>query len=382
MAIKVTHKQLVELMEFEFFREDPKSILVTGDAGIGKTSLAHDFHEKHKWDSLWLHPGFEEPTDKKGFPATYVEDGIVRARHVTFDDMLTIMRAQKPLLVGIDDFGQAEKAVQKVYMPILLDRNINMQPISKEVRFLAMTNRMQDFAGVSGVLKPVKSRFLGGIYELVLDHLQWCDWATNQESQSKNPKGGFIEVAHFIKFKESDGNPRLLNPTPDNRAIEAYACPRTWAEVALAINDGIPRHLEYANFAAKVGEAEAIEFIAFRRILHELPNLEVILLMPDTAPIPNLSHSFTPKVIPGSTTPEEVFNATKNGPAVMFAVCGALVKRADATNFANIVKYARRIPVEYGTMMIDSIVRAHPALRMTDSYRDWELLTQKIHGGI
>jgi len=82
-------------------------------------------------------------------------------------------------------------------MQLILARRINGYKVSDQVTFLAATNRKQDKAGVSGILEPVKSRFVS-IVELEPDLEDWAAWAASNSLPA--------ELIAFVRFR-----PNLLN---------------------------------------------------------------------------------------------------------------------------------------------------------------------------
>jgi energy-coupling factor transporter ATP-binding protein EcfA2 len=350
--VEVTYEELIQVLQIMVPMKE--NVLVVGAPGIGKTSLAQMISKALKMRVLMKHPGIEEPTDAKGMPWSYFDNGIQVADFVPFNDLKEILTADEELLVIIDDFGQALPSVQCAYMPILLDRLIAGRPISDKVSFLACTNRLEDAANVTGILLPVRSRFLGGIYHLKPTIDGWCKWALSN---------GLLDVAMFVKFKENVGENYLLNEKPNKKEISGYHCPRTIAKVGELIRDNrVPDSLQLKVFSGIVGRSWAIEFISFLQIKCNLPHIPTILQDPMNASVVDVK--------------------TSNGPATMFAVIGALVNAADNKTVENIFKYADRLPKVFSTFLADSIISAKPALANTQAYVLWAAKNSKSNVGL
>jgi hypothetical protein len=58
-------------------------------------------------------------------------------------------------------------------------------------------------------------------------------------------------------------------------------------------------------------------------------------------------------------------------PATMYALCGALAERANATNADRLIQYARRIPEEFGVLLVSESVRQNEDIQYTGAFVDW-----------
>jgi len=218
-------------------------------------------------------------------------------------------------------------------MQLLLARRVCDHRLPDCVTFVAATNRRQDRAGVSGLLEPVKSRFVT-ILGIEPDLDSWCAWAY----QAGLPG----ELIAFLRFR-----PELLHqfePTPE---IVNTPSPRTWANVGKLLQAGIPDGLEFPCINGAVGEAAAIEFVSFLDTWRDLPSPDAILIDPENGP-----------------TPE--------APSTLYAICVALAKRAATTTFGRIAKYAMRLNDaghgEFATLLLRDSLRQCPAIRSTADF--------------
>lgn len=309
------------------------NVLVKGSPGIGKSDIIAACADSLKFDLMICHPVVEDPTDAKGLPA--VVNGV--ADFLPYGNLRLMIEAKKPLIVFLDDLGQASPAVQASYMQLLLARQINGHKISKHVRFVAATNSRKDNAGVNGLLTPLLSRF-ALIAELEPDVDGWKRWAI------KN--GVPIELVAFINLR-----PGMLVAEKATREIENFHCPRTitalgkW--VALGVDD-------LGVWEGCVGKAFAVEFMAFYRTFRDLGNLpEQIILNPDKARIPD-------------------------NPSSLYAVCGAVAHKATPGNFDAILIYGKRLADEAGkkefeTVLVKDSVMRNEKLCETHAFVKWSV---------
>ena len=104
--------------------------------------------------------------------------------------------------------------------------------------------------------------------------------------------------------------------------------------------------IEYEVFKGAVGEGCAGEFVAFREVEKEMPNIDSIIKSPMTAKIPEK-------------------------PSVLYAVAGALAYKATETNIPSVMKYLDRIPSEFNMLCISLACRKTPEIGSTKSFTEW-----------
>ena len=311
-------------------------VLIKGKPGIGKSDIVAQATIDAQARLIISHPVVSSPVDYKGFP--YVVDG--KAIFLPFGDLCEIIDATEPTVYFIDDLGQAPPAVQAACMQLLLARRINEHEVSKFVTFMAATNRKTDNAGVTGVLDPVKSRFVT-ILNLDIDHNDWSQWALVNNIP--------VELIAFNRFR-----PNFLNDddctVEVNRKrkadIENGPCPRTLHNIAKIMGCDMPKEIEFELFAGAAGEAFASEFTGFLKIFRHLPNPDAIILSPDSVDVPN-------------------------DPATLYALSGALSKRASEASFDNILKYIKKMPKEFEVFTVLDSIKINKKLHNTTGFIGW-----------
>jgi hypothetical protein len=326
-TITVSPGQLHKSLSFSL--ENRFNLLIVGAPGIGKTEIVNQVCNEAGMKMIVSHPVVSDPTDYKGLP--FIVDGD-KAEFLPFGDLRQLIEATESTVFFLDDLGQAPPSVQAAAMQLLLARRINSHLVSEHVRFIAATNRRQDKAGVQGVLEPVKSRF-ASILHLETDHEDWVKWALSRDLPT--------ELIAFIRFR-----PELLHDfKPTNDMINS-PCPRTVASVGQMMKKGLPHELEYPLIAGAAGEGFATEFMAFLNIYRNLPNPDLIILSPDTVEVPE-------------------------DPSTLYALSGALVKKAGPQNFTNIIKYVNRMPAEFSVLTVKDAVNRDKSLTNTRSFIEW-----------
>ena len=326
----MTPQALTELMRKMLPARQP--LLITGKPGIGKTDTMETVTASLGYDLILTHPVVNDPTDYKGLP--WPKANGTEATFIPFGELSQAINATRPTVWGFDDLGQASPAVQAACMQLFLARRINGHVLPDCITFVACTNRRADRAGVSGILEPVKSRFVT-IVNLEPDLDSWCNWAFNH--------GIPPMLIAFLRYRSN-----LLcdfQPTAD---MTNSPLPRTWANLAKLETLGLPPAIESEAMAGAVGEGAALEYLAFRSMAASLGNLDAILLNPDKAAIPSK-------------------------PSELYATITGLARKANDVNFARIATYANRMLVdagkgEFAVMLVRDSVRMHDKIQYTDAF--------------
>ncbi len=290
-----------------------ESTLIVGPPGVGKTDIVIQACERLGVECMVVHPVVSDPTDIKGLP--FVVDG--KAQWLPFGDLLRIIQTKKELVVFIDDLGQAPPTVQASWMQLLLLRRLNEFKVSDKVTFVAATNRKSDKAGVSGILEPVKSRFVTILY-LRPDKDDWVTWA-----MKNNMPGDLIGYVNF--------RPEALDKFEPTAEIINTPCARTLAHVGrmmkldIAANAGVDA--EFAAFAGAVGTGVAGEIQEYQKVWKKVPDVNKMLDHPN---------DFEP--------PEEV--------GLKYAYCTALAYEVDKPRMGNFIKIMGNFEPDFANMAL------------------------------
>jgi hypothetical protein len=304
-------------------------VLLYSGPGIGKSSIVEQACAEVDADAIVMHPVVSDPTDFKGMP--WVSEG--GATFLPFGDLQALLGATKLTACFIDDLGQATPAVQAAAMQLLLARRINGHRVSDHVVFVAATNRRIDRAGVSGILEPVKSRFVTAV-ELVPDINDWCVWAVGANVAP--------EVIAFLRFR-----PELLcdfKPTAD---LTNSPLPRTWHQVSRILSLGLSQELQIPVIQGAVGEGAGIEFVSFLRIWSDMVSPDLVLTAPDSAAIPS-------------------------EPSALYAVATAIAVRVQKESMGRYCRYLERLcnegRSEFAAVSMKTALAREPNLSNTAGY--------------
>jgi hypothetical protein len=97
-----------------------------------------------------------------------------------------------------------------------------------------------------------------------------------------------------------------------------------------------------------VGDGPAAEFLSFRALYRELPDVDAVLTSPDTSPVPK-------------------------EPAVLYALVGALVEKCRAAQapLAAFVRYATRLPDEFALLALRDALAVNRKLVSLPAVQQW-----------
>lgn len=300
-------------------------VLLTGAPGVGKTDLITQVAATTDSDLIFMHPAVSDPTDFKGMPAL-AEGG---AEFLPFGDLKQLVTANRPTVVCPDDIGQAPMAVQAALMQLFLARRIGEHKVSDYVTFIGATNRREDRAGVSGLLEPVKSRFMSIVaFDPDLD--DWCRWGLNNSLPH--------DLISFVRYRPH----LLLDPNPSHELVNTPS-PRTITNLGRWVNAGVE---DMEVLGGATGEGFAAEYLAFRKIWRSLPDISMILADPERADVPT-------------------------DVAVLYAMSGALTARATKENGDAMFRYIRRLPPEFQVLITKDMASSSSPAIQTQAFAAW-----------
>jgi molybdopterin synthase catalytic subunit len=326
----VTAKELGILLKAFIATKSPA--IIKGAPGIGKTSIVSQVAKETGAEFVPMYPAISSPTDPKGQPVYDREEK--RAKFVPYGNLERFISAQKPMVVLLDDFGQATPAVQASFMHLLGERRIGDHAVSEHVVFYIATNDKNQNAAVNGVIEPMKSRS-HTIVELVPDVESWLSWAVRNQIRP--------EVTGFIRLR-----PEMLwdfKPTSD---LVNSPSPRTAQHVSIILGMGMPRDLQFKAIVGAAGEGFATEFAGFISLFETLRDPDEILRDPMGVEIP------------------------EDNPSVVYAYCAALSARVSKKNIQSITSFASRLPPEFAVKLVQyDCLSKDPSIAETEAYTKW-----------
>ena len=330
-----------------------KPIFLTGEPGVGKTSVIEESIAELGYEYHLRHPVCMEPIDFRGFPCLEKSKNVSEsfAQFVPYGDVKIMLNATEPVVFYYDDIGQSSQSVQKSMMALMLAREVNGMKISDHVRFIAATNRRNDGAGVGKIITPLISR-QKCIVPFTLSVEDWIDWA------HKNNMPPLLIA--FIHFR---GDTMLLNFDPnkvDNTGNDLIQqpSPRTVANFGEWINDGFDIKKDHEIFVGTIGEEFTREYQGFVDVYDKLGDM------------PN-------RICKG----EDV--DPPSDPASLYALSSCLASRSNVReSWCNIVSWSMNmLPREYQqVLLLDAESMHKEKVYNTPNYSAWvsKLKSQEV----
>lgn len=308
-------------------------VMIAGAPGIGKSDVVRQIAKARNWGLVDLRLSTVDPVDLRGLPS--VQNG--KLHFLPMGVLPDEARDGKEGILFLDEITNAPMAVQTACFELALDRRSGEYRLPDGWKVIAAGNRVEDRSGAGRFSSALANRFTH--CDMTVSADDWSQWAIQN--------GIPAEIVAFIRFR-----PNLLHVfNPDSKV---NATPRTWEMVSRLIAKGIPHDMEFPLLSGTIGDGPATELIAFLRIWRNLPNPDQVLMNPDTAEIPT------------------------DG-ATLYALCGALARKVTIRTVGNFVKYASRLPAEYGVLMVKDATRRDDSLAKTPEMVTWFALNSEVY---
>lgn len=295
-----------------------------GPPGVGKSEVIALLATQLKRSLLDVRALLLDPVDLRGIPT------ITQAGETRWAPPIFLPKGKGKYILFLDELNAAPPLVQAACYQLILDRKIGEYELPKDCIVIAAGNRDTDRAVTSRMPSPLANRFVHIDFDV--DLTDWIRWALTA--------GIKTEIIAFLRYR-----PELLHKFDPQTTAKAFPTPRSWEFVSqlLALAN---RDVEYDLISGAVGEGAASELLGFLKIFRNLPDPDVVILSPDTADVPE-------------------------DPATLYAICGALSSRASEQNFGNILKYAKRLPIEFSVLMVKESIERDQELVTTRAFIAW-----------
>ena len=265
-----------------------------------------------------------DPVDVLGVPNTHGEF----TRWVPPQEFYTLRKGVGPAALILEELSDAPVPMQNALCGVIYDRRAGQLELSDQLYIIATGNRTEDKSGANRITSKLANRTRRFEFNENLD--DWTDWALANDIDPV--------LIQFLRFR-----PGLLSDFSADRF--ANPTPRAWERVNL-IPDTLDEALFFDNVAGEVGEGAAAEFTGFRRIYKGLPDVDSVLLDPKGAKVPA-------------------------DPATLYALTGAIARKATKDNFSRVSEYLGRLPSEFNVMAARDAIKLCPDIKYGKSFIEW-----------
>jgi len=304
---------------------------VWGAPGVGKSQIVAQTARLLGRELVDLRAVLLDPVDLRGIPKIG-QDDVARWCPPSF-----LPRCGSGILF-LDELNAAPPLVQAACYQLVLDRKLGEYELPAGWTVVAAGNRESDRAVTHRMPSALANRFVHLDFEPSVE--DWIAWA----QQENMPE----ELVAFIRFR-----PSLLHSFDPSGPEKAFPSPRTWEYAGRIVQSRPEEALEYALLKGTVGEGAAAEFTGFCRLCRDLPEPEAVLAAPDSAPVP-----------------EE--------PAVLYALCEALARAMNPATMDGLVRYASRLPAEFGVLLVRGAAARDKAVLDSGAFTRWATANAQV----
>lgn len=309
-----------------------RPVFLWGAPGVGKSDVIKQVADDMKLELRDVRLSLLDPVDMKGFP---VPDQVKKQMKWLPADFLP---TKGKGILFLDEMNSAPMSTQSSAYQLILNFKIGEYELPPGWSILAAGNRAGDRSVVHAQPAALANRFVHLDYDVNVE--DWNTWAMHA--------GMHTDLRAFIRFR-----PNLLHKFDPVKNDRSFPTPRSWAFVNDIYKEDMSLDDQFELIKGTVGEGACAEFSGFVRLIKDLPTVDQVLLNPDSTKLPD-------------------------SPAAQFALVTALDAKATTNNIARIMKYVERMPVEFQTVFMRSVIRRDEKLADTKTFNDWGVRHQDI----
>ncbi len=295
-----------------------------GAPGVGKSQVVAQVAAQHGLELVDIRAVLLDPVDLRGIPR--------------FDDTGRTVWCPPSFLpregrgvLFLDELNAAPPLVQAACYQLVLDRKLGEYSLPDGWTVIAAGNRETDRAITHRIPSALANRMVHLDFEPDLD--DWLQWA--------RIRGVDERLRAFLQFR-----PKLLHAFDPARNEKAFPSPRSWEFVSRILSARPAQSTLRSLCQGAVGEGATAELMAFLRVWDTMPDAESVLANPG-----------------GVTLPDD--------PAVMYALCECVSRRACDAVMPSLATLATRLPVEFGVLLMRDAAAATPSIVETEAFRGW-----------
>jgi hypothetical protein len=300
---------------------------IEGKPGGGKSALGRQIGIDLGIEPANIHQFFaslREPVDLMGIPKADDAEGI--SRWFPPEEIHKLATGRNLLI--LEELSDANVPMQNALCGLIHDRRVGSVHLSPETYIVATGNRTKDKSGATRIISKLGGRVRRFQFEENID--EWTNWALSMNID--------LLGIQFLRFR-----PGLLSDfNPDNFSSPT---PRTW-EKAFMTPTNLPKDVFLESLQGDVGDGAAAEYVGFREVASEMPDVMQAIMNPAGCEIP-----------------------TK--PAVLYAFTGAVAHKTTKDNFDRVSELVDRMSPEFGIMLVNDATKLHPDIKSSRAFVAW-----------
>jgi len=299
-------------------------VFLWGAPGVGKSQIVAQAAKRLGLELVDIRAVLLDPVDLRGIPRIDDKGNAVWCPP-------SFLPRQGRGILFLDELNTAPPLVQAACYQLILDRKLGEYALPDGWTVIAAGNRESDRSVTHRMPTALANRLVHLDYEPDLD--DWLVWAEGVGIDQR--------LRHFLRFR-----PSLLHVFDPTRAEKAFPSPRSW-EFVSRILGAKPAWSTLGNLVkGAVGEAAAAECLGFIKIYSKMPDVDHVLANPAEVELPD-------------------------DPAVLYALCEVLARRASELTMASLAVLASRLPVEFGVLLMRDAASTDPDIVETEAFQVW-----------
>lgn len=237
-----------------------RPVFLHGSPGIGKSDIIRSIGDELNREVVDIRLLLMSELDIRGLPVHNKETNTMEWSPPS----CIPLDPESTAILFFDELTQAPPSLQAAALQLILDRKLGDFVLPEGVAIVAAGNRQSDKTGAKPLIKALANCFV----HINVD-AKFKDWQNYAINAGVHP-----DVVGFLSHK-----PHLLNTFDAGSPENAFATPRSWTYfVSDMLKSGyLTNDLMHDAISGSVGEALAIEFMALRKIMSDLPTPDDIL---------------------------------------------------------------------------------------------------------
>lgn len=335
----VSISEASDVLETYFEADIPA--FVWGPPGSAKSAAVRQLAARRGIPLFDFRALLRDPVDLRGLPT--VDHAAMLARWLPPAELPNADRDGPEGIFFMDELNAAGPMMMAACFGLVLDRMAGEYRLPPGWRIVAAGNRAEDRAAAQRVPSALANRFA----HIFIDPR---GSAAVESFLAHAAAAGFHPAVRAFIYLRPEllycFDPKSVDASP------AFPTNRSWEMVSRVA--GARPGIRHAAVSGIVGRAAADEFEGFVRLYETVPGIVVKALTdPDAAEIPS-------------------------DLSALYAVATALASKADRSNFANVVRYAARLPGDVSAVAIIDAVRRLPSLKETSAFASWSVKNSNV----
>lgn len=261
-----------------------RTVLVQGHMGTGKSSMLKMIAKAMPTHAACYFDCTTKDLGDITIPNLQMMEGEGFVRYVANEELG--VHLGKPIILMIDEFGKANRAVQNALTRLMLERKIGSYTPHPDSIVFATTNLGGE--GVGDLLAAHHRNRITVVTTRKPTNTEWIEWGLNNgiDHTVLGFARDFPQIFQsFDEVKDPETNPYIFHPK-STRA--AFITPRSMeaASDIMKLRGVIDSQTQTAALMGTIGERGAMDLMAFEKLSSQWPTLESIKKDPLNAKVP------------------------------------------------------------------------------------------------